>query len=178
MDPRADRSNWAAGEWDGEPDKVQWVDEATGLVCLAKRSPHLGHWCGYVGLLPTHPWHGKDYGDSVGQCGDSCSSAGEEHSYHYECTVGALLEVHGGVTYADGCQDGPIEQTVCHLPAPGSPDHLWWIGFDCAHCDDLSPGRLMLAPSLYDHGTYRSLDYVRSECTSLAAQLAAAGRQA
>jgi hypothetical protein len=37
------RENWPAGEWDHEPDRIQWMDEATGLPCLAaqlKRTLH------------------------------------------------------------------------------------------------------------------------------------------
>lgn len=29
-----DKSDWPRGEWDNEPDKVQFQDEATGLPCL------------------------------------------------------------------------------------------------------------------------------------------------
>lgn len=40
----ADRSNWrTGGAWEDEPDKVVWVDEATGLDCMARRGP-VGAW--------------------------------------------------------------------------------------------------------------------------------------
>lgn len=56
----ADRSNWrTGGAWEDEPDKVVWVDEATGLDCMARRGP-VGAWCGYVGVTEVHPWHGQE----------------------------------------------------------------------------------------------------------------------
>ncbi len=149
IDPRCKRSGWGSGEWRGEPDKVQWTDPATGLACLAKRNPNFGNWCGYVGIGPDHPWHGKGYGD-LPDGGPS---------------------VHGGLTYASKCEEGPAEETICHVPAAGEPDHLWWFGFDCAHGGDLTPGM----PSLLTFGlgdVYRPLPYVRSECARLAAQIA------
>lgn len=60
-----DKSDWPRGEWDGEPDKVQWQDEETGLPCVAIRNDTLGHWCGYVGLPSGHPGFRKDYDDEV-----------------------------------------------------------------------------------------------------------------
>lgn len=44
---KIDRSNWPRGEWNDEPDFLQWIDEKTGLLCEIKRSPR-GHLCGYV----------------------------------------------------------------------------------------------------------------------------------
>jgi hypothetical protein len=154
IDPRCDRSQWPPGEWDHEPDKVQWTDKATGLSCLAKRHPRSGHWCGYVGVSESHPWHGKSY-DDLPDYGPS---------------------VHGGLTFADSCQEGPPAETICHVPAPGDPEHLWWFGFDCAHCFDQSPEDHVRARedsfwSLDPTTQYRALWYVRSECGRLAWQI-------
>ena len=133
---------------------MQWTDEATGLVCLAKRNPHLGFWCGYVGVPPSHPWHGKDYND-------------------LEDVI-----VHGGVTFTGDCGEGPPAQTICHVPEEGTPEDLWWIGFDCAHLFDFCPFYARMErdvgdPFVHDvKDIYRTLDYVRSECAQLAAQVA------
>ena len=155
IDPKLDRSEWGAGDWDSEPDKVQWEDAATGLVCLARRSPGGGNWCGYVGVPSGHPWHGKSYNDD------------------------ALIEVevHGGLTYSNACGDGPIETSICHLPAHGSEDHLWWFGFDCHHAWDFAPAfmvRMRKYPGYGDDCSYKALPYVRHECTELARQIGAA----
>lgn len=47
INPKIDRSNWPCGEWDDEPDFLEWVDEETGLQCEIKRHRD-GHLCGYV----------------------------------------------------------------------------------------------------------------------------------
>jgi len=55
------KTGWAYGH--DEPDKVQWRDVATGLHCLARRVPDLGHWCGYVGVPKGHRFYGQPYGE-------------------------------------------------------------------------------------------------------------------
>lgn len=45
-----DKSGWARGVWDSEPDKIQWQDAETGLPCLIVRGP-VGALCGYVGVV-------------------------------------------------------------------------------------------------------------------------------
>lgn len=145
---------WPSGEWDGEPDKVQWRDEATGMACLAVRNRRAGNWCGYVGVSPEHPLHGKGY-DEAG-----------------------IFEVHGGLTFADECQPAEDEsQGICHVPEPGEPDHVWWFGFDCAHAWDFSPYDKKMEIergypfTIMSDQEYRRLDYVKAECRGLAAQL-------
>lgn len=59
----ADRSAWRPGPWDDEPDKVQWIDEATGFHCIVLRQA--SHWCGYVGLPAGHPWREGEAPDGV-----------------------------------------------------------------------------------------------------------------
>jgi hypothetical protein len=142
-----DRLAWGRGPWSDEPDKAQWQDEATGFVCLAVRVPESGHWCGYVGIPEGHPLFGVDY-----------DTAHERYEIY----------VHGGLTFADKCQNDKRrgEFGVCHIPEPGQPDHVWWLGFDCAHCGDTSPGLSRFGTMRGD--TYRTLDYVREECRQLA----------
>lgn len=148
-----DKSKWGDGPWRDEPDKVQWRDEATGLPCLAKRgNPRMGNWCGYVGVALGHPLFGQL--DSSG------------------------LDVHGGVTFHGLCQEGPECDTICHIPEPGEPDHVWWFGFDCGHFHDLQPGLAAMEaewgyPRLagIEGATYKDLAYVVAECEYLARQL-------
>jgi hypothetical protein len=109
-----DRTSWPPGPWDGEPDRADWVDDTTGLPCLALRSHLFGIWCGYVLVAPRHPWHGLSYDD-------------------------VPAEVHGGLTFA-GPSTGSDREQVCLL---GEGDEGWWLGFDCAHWADIDPaGRL------------------------------------
>lgn len=144
-----DKSTWPRGPWDNEPDKVQWQDEATGLPCLIVRA-YTGSLCGYVGLAPSHPWHAKRFDEPE-----------------------VIVDVHGGLTFSDHCGHGDDEEHgICHVPAAGEPDHVWWFGFDTGHCWDISPATQEHFPA-YRDSEYRDLAYVRGEVTQLAAQLAA-----
>lgn len=134
------RKGWRKGPWDHEPDRKEF--KHAGLDCLLQRTP-MGHWCGYVGVGREHPLHGASGSDRRTD----------------------ELEVHGGITYARACNG-----VVCHKPAPGEPDALWWFGFDCAHFGDLSPG--------WKTGVYRDIDYVEQQTRHLAEQLAAKGKLA
>lgn len=148
-----DKSTWADGPWQHEVDKKQWMDEATGYPCLIVRG-HSGALCGYVGVPEGHQDYEKKYDD-------------------------VPAEVHGGLTFASHCQDGPEDHSICHIPAPGEPDNVWWLGFDCAHLGDISPAfdRMRRNIGLPDHGplsydeTYKDMDYVEAEVRSLAQQL-------
>jgi hypothetical protein len=146
-----DRSTWPPGPWDDEPDRVDWVDEITGYACFVKRGP-LGQWCGYVGLPPGHRYHSADYDD-------------------------VPVSVHGGeLTFGAPCDeaDGPAAERICHVPRPGQPDDVWWLGFDCGHSWDIIPMLPSTAtlPSFGRPTEYRTLAFVRAHTTSLARQLA------
>jgi hypothetical protein len=159
-----DKSAWPRGPWDHEPDKVTWVDPATGLDCMINRGP-VGAWCGYVGVPPEHPWHGKDYMQCTlpEPCADWCDDRYCEHRPD--------VSIHGGLTYADACQDTADESRgICHVPEPGRPHDVWWLGFDCAHLHDLAPA--MERYGSYGGDVYRDEAYVRAEVLSLARQLA------
>lgn len=101
-----------------------------------------GAWCGYVAVAPGHPAHGTPYMD-------------------------VDVSVHGGLTYGAACQG-----SICHVPKPGEPDNVWWLGFDCVHDGDQAPGHLALNGLLWSGGTYRTMEYARRETEYLARQLA------
>ena len=139
---KVDRKGWPAGPWDDEPqDREEWR-HASGMPCLMVRSPH-GNWCGYVGVPPGHPYHGKEYGE-------------------------ADVETHGGLTFAGACQG-----RICHEAKPGEPEP-WWLGFDCAHCWDISPGMVKYGLGSDPRAQYATARYVRNTVNALADQLAAA----
>ncbi len=151
-----DKSGWGDGPWQNEPDKVQWQDETTGFPCLMVR-PH-GSWCGYVGVPPTHPVYGKSYDD-------------------------VDVSVHGGLTFANRCMDGPEDHVVCHKVSEGESDDVWWLGFDTAHAGDLDPAHAFFMRTLPPLGietprhygprydVYRDQAYVQAEVENLARQL-------
>lgn len=115
-----------------------------GLACLAVRHGSGGHWCGYVGVPREHPAYGKKYED-------------------------VEVEFHGGLTYA-----GPCGGHICHVPAPGMPDDVWWMGGDFAHAWDFAPGARATLTAFGQIGdqVYRDMAYVRREIEALAEQLA------
>lgn len=157
------KSDWGPGAWQDEPDKIQWIDEATGLDCLIHRSP-LGALCGYVGVPPGHPSHGLDY--------DAVTVGPGEDGYY--------PDVHGGLTYAGPCAETDDESVgICHVPGPGRPADVWWLGFDCGHSCDVVPVMLKTErargwPHIAWPGgeSYKTVAYVRAEVAKLAGQLA------
>ena len=165
------------GPWVNEPDKVQWVDPATDLDCLALRN-HFGAWCGYVGLPPEHPWHGVDYGQ--------CTNEDCTEEWCYEHSPEGTVSVHGCLTFAAFCHESDKGEGygICHTPFPGREDRVWWLGFDTDHSGDLTPYDANQRAqegdrSYWDYrrdDQYRTLDYVRAECARLAEQCAAVAK--
>ena len=138
---------WPPGPWDGEPDKVAWLDAATGFPCLALRDPQFGHWCGYTALTRDHPMYGKEWRVLA-------------------------LKVYGPVTFASSCSpEGPRAQQVSQLTPDGSSP-VWWVGFHCSGVLDMYPGLMGWRPGYPDwETTYRTLAYVKERCAKLALQL-------
>lgn len=141
--------SWPEGPWTDEWDKATWVDETTGLDAMIHRN-RMGALCGYVGVAEGHPHFRVNY-DEVN------------------------VEVHGGLTYSAFCEDTTDEAVgLCHVPEPGRPEEVWWLGFDCAHAFDQVPGLLALDLHL-DFMTemhYWTFDEVKAEVENLARQLA------
>jgi hypothetical protein len=153
------KSTWPDGPWQDEPDKIEWVDPATGYDCLIERN-HYGPLCGYVAVPPQHPYHGAHYSE-------------------------INVHVHGGLSYSPLGHGRELSGTAVHvdhdrdLPnsAFGLPfrerlppgQHVWWLGFDCAHGYDVIPAwpDWQIDPA----ATYKTVVYVRREVTRLAKQL-------
>lgn len=140
----------AIGPWDNEPDKKQWLDPKTGYPCLIVRGP-MGALCGYVGVGKDHPCFEKE-----------CDEVN--------------VSVHGGLTFADRCQESGA---ICHIVERGEDDKVWWLGFDCLHLGDLSPGMEYIRQRpeyeqfrhMGERDSYKDIGYVTNECRSLALQL-------
>jgi hypothetical protein len=67
--------------------------------------------------------------------------------------------VHGGVNWSGA------KHPYAELGADG-----WWIGFDCGHLSDVTPG----IGNHWPGSEYRTIGYTQDECTKLAAAVAAA----
>jgi hypothetical protein len=149
-----DKSAWPRGPWDTEPDAVSWICPAPPHYrCEIKRND-FGALCGYVLVPPRHPAHG----------------------HHYCEDVFDGIDLDNALTHAD-LDDVSGE---------------WAIGFHCSNRQDVQPGLLQamrwleretwhprdvhrrLMKYLQPPGaTYKTVDYVREQCESLALQLAA-----
>jgi len=150
MDTRPPRGSGGAEPWRDEPNRVAWRDPSTGLQCLVLRGP-MGALNGYVRVPRDHVMHGL----------------------HARRRKVERLRVHGGITFA-GCLGGRRMKR----------GH--WFGFDCAHWRDLVPrmrdaleqfGEQLGSPMAFERDqVYRTVEYVRGECTDLAAQLAQMGK--
>lgn len=165
------------GEWLGEADKVAWHDGASGYECIMLRDRDGGFLSGYVGVPRDHPlwgWEHKALSPDLG------------------------IEVHGGLTYSEMCEDGPSPapsiaaeaRRICHVPRRSpryeplkhatdyraEDPHAWWFGFACNHLYDIVPGdhqrdrRFMSAET---GAEYRDDTYVVREILNLARQLRA-----
>lgn len=172
--------------WEREPDKKEWWSH--GLPCVILRMPSMGHLCGYVGVPQEHPWHGKGYDERV-----PTPNWLHDEAYHgspvdvfieacegdlSQCRIESALNVHGGVTYAEGDLGGN------DAPAPTitDPTQWWWFGFDCNHSGDYAPemkrrererGLPSYARALsMEHEEYRDMDYVTAEVERMADRLA------
>jgi len=135
LTPIYDKSRWGKGEWNQEPDRVDFIH--AGFSCFILRNV-MGNWCGYVGVPSNHSCYEK-------QCDD------------------VLVEIHGGLTYAEKCSP-----PICHIPKEGMPEDVWWLGFDTAHSGDLFPTSII---NLFNDVVYRNQEYVINETKSLAEQL-------
>lgn len=153
FDPYKNKESWGPGEWQTEPDRIEWRYKGFPLL-MVRNTRVTGSWCGYVGVPSSHPFYKTNYNE-IGN-----------------------VDVHGGLTYSDKCR-----ADICHEPKKGESDDIWWLGFDCSHCDDISPkmgatmeflrkqmGQTM--PSILgSYGKYRNVKYVKKECQRLADQL-------
>lgn len=173
------KSKWGVGPWQDEPDRLEWIDERTGLPCCIIRNMHVtGSLCGYVGVPANHALFGWCYSDSVNLKEDYLENVkmgkdiGWIEGFCYAISgemenktipLGMILHVHGGITWSGS------------LPDESETRHHWF-GFDCSHCEDLSPLAnavifSLMGPREKRGEVYRTIEYVKVECTNLAFQL-------
>lgn len=155
-----------------------WTTEA-GLeaLCLiiTREDGSKRHRCGYVKVTPEHPAYGKEYGDEL-DCisqeeadsttlGDKspmlllCAAVSDEDGNNrVRKSIDVIINCHGGVTFSGELKD----------------QSGWWIGFDCAHYLDaeIEPNTHWPELNFNDpEAVIRSLEFVVSQCESMASQL-------
>ena len=173
--------------------KVESDFEYKGYRCVTIFTDR-GHRCGYVGVTKNSKFYSKSFNDttdvrmselkeeSLGKR-SVLSLFGAPESPDGFVKMDLLFDVHGGLTYGeDGKNSYPIEYN-------GS--EIWWLGFDCAHCDDGKD--LELVEELWGDNErvklflklereinekyptvkeeVRSLEYVQDECKNLVEQI-------
>lgn len=101
---KAKKASWPRGEWDNEPDYVEF--KSSNRVCYLVRNSSTGSWCGYVSVPDSHWLFEKN----------------KKEEYYIECN----LEVHGGVTWArdgligfDAAHHGDLMPAMSGLPSSG-----------------------------------------------------------
>ena len=100
----------------------------------------------------------------------------EARNYPYGDAAERLREWKEGLENYEAWSARCHARHICHIPAPGDPDDVWWFGFDCAHAGDICPkmSSYGIRSMSGDHGeVYRDIAYVAAECAALAQQLAA-----
>lgn len=144
-DYKVDRSKFPPGEWDHEPDRVDF--HHAGFPCMIIRTK-MGNLCGYVGVPPGHPFYG---------CGI------------YD---GPDLDVHGGLTYASACA-GHICHTPKPGEADNVWWFGFDTGHagDITPAFLALEQELNIKLSFREVDTYKSLAYVKEEVEHLAEQL-------
>ena len=139
----------------------------------------MGHRCGYVRIPSKHYLYKKSYSEQLNIKFDALKneSIGKRNPITLFCStrlkkednisMDLLFDVHGGITFADFGKNLMANK-------PG-----WWIGFDCAHCDDAKDIEIMDKESFeiqkglisMGYGTVRTKDYVEQECKNLIEQI-------
>tara|TARA_R100001086_G_scaffold228144_1_gene147542 strand:+ start:145 stop:663 length:519 start_codon:yes stop_codon:yes gene_type:complete len=145
-------NQWGNGEWVNEPDRIEFLLEGTWIPCLVLRNITGGNLCGYIAVDDTNLAYGVHYDDDL----------------LYD------VNVHGGLTFSSMQDESGAywfqEESLAHY----NETHKWFLGFDCAHCDDFAPALAALMrgnTSVYRDTTYRNVDYVGRQIVDLADQI-------
>jgi len=139
-----DKSAWADGEWQQEPDRIEWV--FLGFPCLITRQNE--SWlCGYVGIPPSHPYYGKDREDKELK----------------------EISIHKSITFSEASHQSDDPRAVNHQLLPTDKNY-WWIGFDCCHSKDVFPMIINFYKFPSD-ASYKNVEFVKTQVEFLARQL-------
>jgi len=147
-----------------EPDFMRFKHK--GIYCCIRRSTY-GSLCGYA-RLPRGKLLSRVKKQRVKATRHHSKKLGkkfiEEYGLPVTYTARGLvtsvvehLECHGGVTFAGSLPTIPVRKG-------------FWVGFDCAHCDDLIPKMAFFTES---RGVYRDIGYVTEQVKNLADQISA-----
>lgn len=145
---------------------------AYGLPFIMKRN-HAKAWCGYVGVPVGHPHYGLSYSDRVSVIDRTAIQLKQQSPISIlieaaqeddqKVSIDILYDCPGGITWAKDHAAGEYK------------DGYWYFGFDCHHYNDLGPRDIILASQGAGYPSegreYRTFEFVRRACFSLADQL-------
>ena len=146
LEHKIDRTDWPKGEWDNEPNRVDFVH--AGYACLALRN-HNGVCCGYVGVPSNHKFYKANYND-------------------------VNVDVHGGLTYANVCSTPICHIPQPGMPDDVfwfgfDCNHYMDYSPGMAAIEN----KFGWEPTISRDQIYRNIEYVTNEIKSLAEQLKA-----
>lgn len=103
------RGDWRPGIWDDEPDYVNWTDDTTGYICIARRHELFGFWCGYVVIPESHPLYEKDdYSEFPDEVQDAAHCGITWANYHNDFGEWVI-----GFDCGHTWDDRPFNQSAC-----------------------------------------------------------------
>ena len=119
---------------------------------------------------PAGPWDDEPDSFAFEHAGFKCK--GERNNHGVWCGYVLVPNDHP-IRYAG---EGELDALECHGGVTWSRDDGdgdFWVGFDCGHAWDFSPGMAAQMPShvLLPGEKYRDLAYVKQNCRSMAEQL-------
>lgn len=151
-----------------------WISD-NGHRCVVIMTS-MGHRCGYVGIDKNNLLFNTGYSEKIDITDKQknkllAGPLGKRNPISLLCFDGEnhspslYFNVHGGITYANGVSDYPVESD------------LWWFGFDCAHVDDAKDLTVVdasireIEERYPTGGIIRSLEYCFKECENLSEQI-------
>ena len=164
-----DKSGWSHGPWQDEvADKALWASES-GLPCLVIRDTMFGHWSGYVGVPPAHPWYGLYHNEHVCQepyPGSGCII----ETWEYDCGhTPEYLADPGVASISEACESREWDREFFAFG-----QRHWWFGF---HCMDRQGTASPREPFDSEFHKYCTLVEAQKACERLADQLARVSRE-
>jgi hypothetical protein len=160
----------------------------------------LGHLCGYLGVPPAHPWYGLMVSDTatddIRVHGGITYSEPSQLAHpefvrkltaHIESLKAAepidlgvgVIDLGDWTLYWERKLDFELRSAGSDRDFPIDLGiDVWWLGFDCGHYLDVSPGlvkklkEMEIEYPFTPGATFKDRDYVYEECKHLASQAA------
>lgn len=126
--------------------------------CLIIASKQMGHRCGYVGVTKDHFLYGVEYNqklDELKKVWEQVKNNTVDMNANWMALIlsdgsgispDMIFEVHGGLTFT-----GTFKEYG---------DEYWFLGWDCAHCDDAKDLDLIENKAMKDLYTWKQREGV------------------